>query len=77
MLLKYVINGKDNSPQVGSKKIDKYCNKIIDILNKPRDEHLVYFEECKDIIEQGGWASKDRLKRSLHTSELKEILKKK
>ncbi|MBO2566350.1 AIPR family protein [Shewanella algae] len=76
MLLKYAINGKNNSPQVGSNKIEKYCNKIIDALNKPRDEHLVYFEKCKDIIEQGGWATKDRLKRSLHTNELKEILRK-
>lgn len=75
MLLKYIINGKGNSPQVGSKKIDKYCNRIIDELNKPRDEHFTHFEKCKEIIEQGGWASKDRLKRSLHTNELKEILK--
>ncbi|AWL12133.1 hypothetical protein HMF8227_01660 [Saliniradius amylolyticus] len=77
MLLKYIINGKRNSPKVGSKKIESYCNKIIEELNKPRDEYLVHFERCKEIIEQGGWASKDRLKRSLHTVELKEILKKK
>lgn len=76
MLLKYIINGKQKAPELNSKKITKYCTNIIEILNMPRDEHLKYFEKCKNIIEQGGWATKDRLKRALHTNELKDIIKK-
>jgi len=76
MLLKYVINGKTKAPERNSKKMNKYCIAIIEALSEPRDDHLVYFERCKDIIGKGGWASKDRLKRSLHTSELKEIMRK-
>lgn len=75
MLLKYVINGLDNAPEPNSKNITKYCTKIIDTLNKPRDEYLKCFEQCKDIIEAGGYATKDRLKRSLHTNELKQQMK--
>lgn len=75
MLLKYIINGTDKAPETNSKKITGYCTRIIEALNEPRDEHLKYFERCKDIIEKGGLASKDRLKRSLHTNELKEIVR--
>lgn len=75
MLLKYVINGAEKSPELNSKKITKYCLNIIEELNKPRDDYFQYFENCKNIIEAGGWATKDRLKRSLHTSELKEIMR--
>lgn len=75
MLLKYVINGSEKAPEANSKKITKYCNKMIEALNEPRDTHVKHFERCKDIIEEGGWASKDRLKRSLHTNELKVIMK--
>lgn len=75
MLLKYVINGSKKAPELNSKKIDKYCISIIKELNKPRDQHFEYFEKCQEIIEKGGWATKDRLKRALHTAELKEIVK--
>ena len=76
MILKYVINGNQKPPELNSKKITKYCTKIIDVLNKPRDKHLKYYEMCKKIIEKGGWATKDRLKRVLHTNQLKEIIQK-
>ncbi|MGP9766673.1 AIPR family protein [Halomonas sp. AOP13-D3-9] len=75
MLLKYIINGAEKAPELNSKKIDKYCIKIIKSLNEPRDTHIKHFEICKTIVEKGGWASKDRLKRSLHTNELKNIMR--
>jgi len=74
MILKYVVNGKSKTPELNSKKITKYCMNIIDALNQPREKQLEYFEICKNIIEKGGWATKDRLKRSLHTKELKDIV---
>ena len=74
MLLKYVINNDQKLPELNSKKITKYCTNIIEALNKPRDKHLAYYEKCKTIIEKGGWATKDRLKRALHTNELKRIM---
>ena len=76
MLFKYVINGNQKTPKLNSRKITPYCTNIIKALNKPRDEHFKYFEKCQEIIEKGGWVTKDRLKRALHTSELKEIVRK-
>lgn len=75
MLFKYIVNDGESTPQLNSKNINKYCEKIIHALNQSREKQLEYFEICKDIIEKGGWASKDRLKRSLHTTELKNLLK--
>ncbi|ABW30197.1 AIPR family protein [Acaryochloris marina] len=74
MLLKYAINGNQKVPEVNSRRINKYFTKIIEALNKPRDEHLEYYEICKSVIEEGGWATKDRLKRTLHTNELKALM---
>lgn len=74
MLLKYAIHGNDKVPALNSKKIEKYCDKIIIELNKPRDEHLKHYEMCKSVVEKNGLATKDRLKRALHTAELKETM---
>lgn len=74
MILKYVINGTGKTPELNSKKITEYCTNIINILNQPREKQLEYFEICKKVIEKGGWATKDRLKRALHTKELKDLV---
>lgn len=74
MLLKYAIHGNEKVPALNSKKIDGYCNKIISELNKPRDEHLKHYERCKSIVEKNGLATKDRLKRALHTTELRKTM---
>ncbi|MGB3694417.1 MAG: AIPR family protein [Spirulinaceae cyanobacterium] len=74
MLLKYVIKDKEDTPKLESKKITKYCQDIIKVLSSPREEFIDKYERCMEIIEAGGWVSKDRLKTSKHTEELKQIL---
>ncbi len=74
MLLKYVINGKNKTPELNSKKITPYCQKIVEILSSPREDFLKNYQMCENVMQAGGWATKDRLKRSLHTEELKQIL---
>jgi len=74
MLLKYVINGNSKTPELNSKKITSYCQKIVEVLSSPREDFLKNYQMCVEVIKAGGWAKKDRLKRSLHTEELKQIL---
>jgi AIPR protein len=74
MLLKYVVNRNIKAPELNSKKITPYCQKILEILSSPREDFLKNYQTCVEVIEAGGWATKDRLKRSLHTEELKQIL---
>lgn len=74
MLLKYVIKGNKKTPELGSKKITNYCEDIIKVLSSPREEYISKYEKCMRIVEAGGWVSKDRLKSSKHTEELKQIL---
>lgn len=74
MLLKYIINNGSKTPELNSKKITQYCKNIIDVLSSTREDFLKHYQVCVEIIEEGGWATKDRLKRSLHTVELKNIL---
>lgn len=74
MLLKYVINGTQKVPELNSNKINKYCTNIVNALNEPRDDHFKHYNTCKRHIEIGGWTTKDRLKRTLHTKELKDIM---
>jgi hypothetical protein len=74
MLLKYVINENGKTPELNSKKITPFCQKIIEVLSSPREDFLKNYQTCVDVIEAGGWATKDRLKRSLHTEELKQIM---
>jgi AIPR protein len=73
-LLKYIINGNSKAPELNSKKVTPYCQKIVEVLSSPREDFLKNYQVCVDVIEAGGWATKDRLKRSLHTEELKQIL---
>ena len=77
MLLKYVINGKGKTPELNSKKITSYCQKIVKILSSPREDFIKNYQTCVNVIKAGGWATQDRLKRSKHTEELKTIVMKK
>lgn len=42
MLLKYVVAGKDVPKQFNSKKMEKYCEKILDVLNNEEESILVF-----------------------------------
>ncbi len=74
ILLKYIINGNKKAPELNSKKITPYCQKIVETLSSPREDFIKNYQACVEVIEAGGWATKDRLKRSLHTEELRQIL---
>ncbi|KYC36338.1 hypothetical protein WA1_42210 [Scytonema hofmannii PCC 7110] len=74
MLLKYVINKNEKLHPMNSKKIEKYCERIIDRLKAPNKDCLKYYKECEDIITKAGLVTKDRLKRSLYTNELKQLI---
>ena len=73
MLFKYIVNKGSSVPELNSKKITPYCDKIIDLLNSPREDFLKAYSECVDIVIQSGDVTKDRLKRNLYTNELRKI----
>jgi hypothetical protein len=79
MCLKYVITGK-SGPKLTSKKMESFCEQIINVCKYLNDENLNYFKKVENIIKQSekassdGVVSTDRLKRQAYTDELKKII---
>lgn len=64
-----IIAGKDK-PALKSKKMDAYCQKIIDKLTKPGEHALAPFKQAVDILNTLGEISDDRLKRQVVLDEM-------
>lgn len=64
-----IIAGKDK-PALKSKKMDAYCQKIIDKLTKPGEHALAPFKQAVGILETLGEISDDRLKRQAVLDEM-------
>ncbi|MWV15670.1 AIPR family protein [Pseudomonas sp. L-22-4S-12] len=62
VLVRALIAGKE-MPSLKSKKIDTYCQKIIDKLAKPGEQSVTPFKQAVDILNSIGPISDDRLKR--------------
>jgi hypothetical protein len=60
-------------PEINSKKIEPYCQKIIDALSKHGSSSVTPFRKAAEIIQSFGDISSDRLKRQ---SVLDEMIKK-
>ena len=68
-LVAAIIAGKD-IPQLGSKKMDAYAQKIIDKLNHHSPEGTAVFSKAVDIVTSLGSITNDRLKRQTVLDEL-------
>ncbi|WP_204127194.1 AIPR family protein [Pseudomonas ogarae] len=64
-----IIAGKDKPP-LKSKKMDAYCQKIIDKLTKPGEQALAPFKQAVEILNTLGEISDDRLKRQAVLDEM-------
>ncbi|WP_205894273.1 AIPR family protein, partial [Pseudomonas gregormendelii] len=64
-----IIAGKDK-PALKSKKMEAYCQKIIDKLTKPGEHALAPFKQAVEILETLGEISDDRLKRQVVLEEM-------
>jgi hypothetical protein len=71
-LIRVIIAGQ-KMPEINSKKIEPYCQKIIDALSKHGSSSVTPFRKAAEIIQSFGDISSDRLKRQ---SVLDEMIKK-
>ncbi|PSL94851.1 AIPR family protein [Pseudomonas sp. R9.37] len=69
VLVCVIIAGKDK-PSLKSKKMEAYCQKVIDKLTKPGEQALAPFKQAVDILETLGEISDDRLKRQIVLEEM-------
>lgn len=71
-MIRVIIAG-EKMPEINSKKIEPYCQKIIDTLTKHSSAAVAPFQKAAKIIQSMGEISDDRLKRQ---NALDEMLKK-
>jgi hypothetical protein len=69
VLIKTIVAGKD-CPNTNSKKIEPYCQKLIDTFFKHNDSAIALFSRAVEIIESLGEITDDRLKRQLVLEEM-------
>lgn len=69
-----LVAGKE-IPQLNSKKIDGYCQKIIDLFNRHNDEAVKIFTQAAQLIGELGEVTNDRLKRQAVLEELLNKIK--
>jgi hypothetical protein len=73
MILRYQAAGK-SMPALNSKKLDSYCEPIVEALATGGKASATPFLEAVKIIDAAGEAGRDRLKRQVYTDELKRRL---
>lgn len=73
-LIRVIIAG-NKMPDINSKKIDPYCQKIVDALSKHGSSAITPFKKAAGIIESMGDISSDRLKRQAVLEEMLKNLK--
>ncbi|MCF8070727.1 MAG: AIPR family protein [Desulfobacterales bacterium] len=69
VLIKAIVAGKE-CPNTNSKKIEPYCQKLIDTFSKHSDSATAPFSRAVEIIESLGEITDDRLKRQLVLEEM-------
>jgi hypothetical protein len=69
VIVSCIVAGKDR-PSLKSRKIEAYCQKIIEKLTKPGEQALAPFKEAVDILTTLGDISDDRLKRQSVLDEM-------
>jgi hypothetical protein len=69
VLVKIIVAGND-CPNINSKKIEPYCQKIIDVFSKHSDSAISAFNQAVSIIESFGEITDDRLKRQSVLDEM-------
>jgi hypothetical protein len=69
MIIKYQSAGL-NIPSLGMKKLDRYCNKILESLVSGGKGSVPIFLKAAQLIESLDDASRDRLKRQAYTTEI-------
>lgn len=72
-LVAEIVSGRE-IPDLASKKIEKYCDKIINLFSKPSDQVNKVFMKAIDAINSLGEVSDDRLKRQNVFSEMQKKL---
>jgi len=77
LMLFRIICEKDNMPAFNSKKIDKYCGELLEVLND-EVKALNAFKKCTEIIENSGFdkSEKQNLKLLSKTKVLVDFVKK-
>ncbi|MEB3277523.1 MAG: AIPR family protein [Lyngbya sp.] len=73
MCLKYIITG-EKGPNLTSTKMEKFCQKIINICKNMNDKNLDKFKKVENLIKHTGDVSRDRLKGKPYTEELKKLI---
>lgn len=73
-LVRVIIAG-EKMPEINSKKIDQYCQKIVDVLSTHSDAAIKPFKTAAALIESMGDISSDRLKRQVILEEMLKKLK--
>lgn len=73
VIVRAIIAGKDQ-PGLKSKKMEAYCQKIIDKLTKPGEQALAPFKQAVEILESLGEISDDRLKRQSVLDDMLEAV---
>jgi len=73
-MIRVIIAG-EKMPEINSKKIEPYCQKIIDTLTKHSSAAVAPFQKAARIIQSMGEISDDRLKRQTALDEMLKKLK--
>lgn len=73
MILKYQVGGLE-APPLNSKKLDAYCDRIVNALTAGGKASAAPFLEAVKIVDAVGMAGPDRLKRQAFTDEIKRKL---
>lgn len=73
MVLKYQIAG-DQQPQLSSGKIEKYCDKILQVVTQGGKSAVPAFANAVKFVQDLGPVSEDRLKRRAYLNEIKKKL---
>jgi hypothetical protein len=73
MILKYQIAGK-SMPALTSKKIDTYCNVILEAIAAGSKKAEPHFQAAVDVLEKLGKTSRDRLKGRPFVGQVKAAL---
>jgi len=76
MICKYQAGGME-MPPLDARKLDKYCDKIVDQVAPSSKGSAPIFVEATKVIEKLGDATRDRLKRQAYTTEILNQLRSK
>jgi hypothetical protein len=73
LCLKHVIT-REASPSLNNHKIDKYCQRIIDICRDLTEDNIKYFLDAAEVITAVGDVDRDKLKTSSYIADLKRVI---